>query len=123
MKLLKEALANCEQGARLSPNDAESWFNLGRVRLRVEEYGRRPVTRWPSGVAGPGRLRRKPAYALMLIANGETAKAVPYLQKAHDLRPRDEDVARLLRKHRDRRNIMQAEKGAAPGGPLRLLTG
>jgi hypothetical protein len=32
----------------------------------------------------------------MLISNGETAKAVPYLQKAHNLHPQDEDVTRLL---------------------------
>ena len=35
-------------------------------------------------------------YALMLISNGETGKALPYLQKAHDLHPQDENVTRLL---------------------------
>ncbi len=35
LKLLDAALANCEQGARLTPTEAESWFNLGRVRYEL----------------------------------------------------------------------------------------
>jgi predicted Zn-dependent protease len=35
-------------------------------------------------------------YALMLISTGETAKAVSFLQKAHDLHPRDEGLTKLL---------------------------
>jgi predicted Zn-dependent protease len=41
-------------------------------------------------------------YALMLISNGENKKAVPYLQKAHNLHPQDQDVTRLLMQARVR---------------------
>jgi hypothetical protein len=32
----------------------------------------------------------------MLISTNETSKALPYLQKAHNLRPQDDDVTKLL---------------------------
>jgi len=96
LNLLKEALANCEQGTRLSPGDAISWFNLGRVRYQLHNLtGARDAL--AKGVSlDPEDFDANLQYALMLIATGDTSKAVPFLQKAHNLHPKDEDVAGML---------------------------
>jgi len=96
LKQLKDALANCEQGARLSPLDAISWFNLGRVRYELHDlYGARDAL--AKGVLlDPQDFDANLQYALMLIATGNTPGAVPYLQNAHNLRPKDEAVTRML---------------------------
>jgi membrane associated rhomboid family serine protease/Flp pilus assembly protein TadD len=96
LKQTQEALANCEHGAQLSPNDAESWFNLGRAR-----YANHNPTGARDALAkavslNPQGFDENLQYGLMLISTGEDAKAVPYLQKAHNLHPQDEDVTRLL---------------------------
>ncbi len=92
LKLLDEALANCEQGAQLAPTDAESWFNLGRVRYELHNITGARDALAKSVSLNPEGFDENLQYALMLISNGETGKAVPYLQKAHDLHPQDEDV-------------------------------
>jgi rhomboid protease GluP len=96
LKQLKDALANCEQGTRLSPSDAISWFNLGRVRYELHDLnGARDAL--AKGVSlDPQDFDANLQYALMLIATGESSKAVPYLQKAHNLHPKDQNVARML---------------------------
>jgi len=96
LKMLKEALANCEQGARLSPNDTESWFNLGRVRYELNDYNGARDALAKAVALNPKGFDENLQYALMLITTGETGKAVTYLQKAHDLRPDDDSVERLL---------------------------
>jgi membrane associated rhomboid family serine protease/cytochrome c-type biogenesis protein CcmH/NrfG len=97
LKLLNEALANCEQGARLSPAEAESWFILGRVRYESNNLTGARDALAKAVSLNPKGFDENLQYALMLISTGETVKAVPYLQKAHDLHPQDEDVARLLK--------------------------
>ncbi len=97
MKLPREALANCEQGARLSPNEAESWFNLGNVRYNLHDLAGARDALAKAVSLNPQGFDENFQYALMLIANGESVKAVPFLQKAHDLQPQDQDVTRLLR--------------------------
>ena len=96
LNMLKEALANCEQGARFAPTDTESWFNLGRVRYELDDLtgARDALARAVS--LNPQGFDENLQYALMLISAGETDKAIPYLQKAHDLRPQDVDAAKLL---------------------------
>ena len=96
LKQLQEALANCEHGAQLSPNEAESWFNLGRVRYAMHNLTGARDALAKAVSLNPQGFDENLQYALMLISTGETAKAVPYLQKAHDLHPQDEDVTRLL---------------------------
>jgi len=97
LKLLPEALANCEQGARLSPGEAESWFNLGRARYESHNLvGARDALAKAVSL-NPQGFDENLQYALILIANGENTKAVLYLQKAHDLHPQDQDVTRLLK--------------------------
>jgi cytochrome c-type biogenesis protein CcmH/NrfG len=96
LKLLDVALANCEQGARFAPLDAESWFNLGRVRYELHNVAGARDALAKAVSLNPKGFDENLQYALMLISNGETGKAVPYLQKAHDLHPQDEDVTKLL---------------------------
>jgi rhomboid protease GluP len=96
LKLLKEALANCELGARFSPTEPESWFNLGRVRYEMNDFTGARDALAKSVSLNPKGFDENLQYALMLISTGETGKAVPYLQTAHDLRPQDESVERLL---------------------------
>ena len=97
LKQLDEALANCEQGARLAPTEAESWFNLGRVRYELNNpTGARDALAKAVSL-NPQGFDENLQYALMLISTGETRKAVPYLQKAHDLHPQDEEVETLLK--------------------------
>jgi rhomboid protease GluP len=96
LKLLPEALANCEQGAQLSPGDAESWFNLGRVRYESHDLAGARDALAKAVSLNPQGFDENLQYALMLISNGEIAKAVPYLQKAHDLHPQDQGVTKLL---------------------------
>ncbi len=96
LKLLDVALANCEQGARLAPLDAESWFNLGRVRYQLHNVAGARDALAKAVSLNPKGFDENLQYALMLISNGETGKAVPYLQKAHDLHPQDGDVTKLL---------------------------
>jgi len=96
LKLVEAALANCEAGARLAPSDAESWFNLGRVRYELHNVAGARDALAKAVSLNPKGFDENLQYALMLISNGETGKAVPYLQKAHDLHPQDEDVTKLL---------------------------
>jgi cytochrome c-type biogenesis protein CcmH/NrfG len=96
LKLLDQALASCEQGAQLSPGQAESWFNLGRVRYELHNSGGARDALAKAVSLNPEGFDENLQYALMLISTGETGKAILYLHKAHDLRPQDEDVARLL---------------------------
>jgi len=96
LKQLQMALANCERGAELAPADAESWFNLGRVRYELHDLSGARDALAKAVVINPQGFDENLQYALMLIANGESAKAVPYLQKAHNLHPQDEDVTRML---------------------------
>jgi rhomboid protease GluP len=97
LKQLDEALGNCEQGARLAPTEAESWFNLGRVRYELNNpTGARDALAKAVSL-NPQGFDENLQYALMLISTGETRKAVPYLQKARDLHPQDEEVETLLK--------------------------
>jgi len=96
LKMLKEALASCEQGARFAPADTESWFNLGRVRYELNDFTGARDALAKAVSLNPKGFDENMQYALMLISTGETDKAVPYLQKAHDLRPQDVDAAKLL---------------------------
>jgi len=98
LKMLQEALANCEQGARLSPNDTESWFNLGRVRYELNDLNGARDALAKSVALNPNGFDENLQYALMLITTGESDKALPYLQRAHDLRPTDQGVEQLLRR-------------------------
>jgi rhomboid protease GluP len=102
LKLLPEALANCERGTRLSPNEAESWFNLGRVRYELHNLPGACDALAKAVSLNPEGFDENLQYALMLISNGENKKAVPYLQKAHNLHPQDQDVTRLLMQARVR---------------------
>ena len=96
LKQLDAALANCEQGARLAPTDAESWFNLGRIRYELHDVAGARDALAKAVSLNPAGFDENLQYALMLLSNGETGKAVPYLQKAHDLHPQDADVTKLL---------------------------
>jgi tetratricopeptide (TPR) repeat protein len=96
MKQLNEALSNCEQGTRLSPNEPESWFNLGRIRYELHNLAGARDALAKAVSLNPEGFDENLQYALMLISNGETEKAVPYLHKAHDLHPKDAGVTRLL---------------------------
>ncbi len=96
LKLLDAALANCEHGARLAPGDPASWFNLGRIRYELHNVvGARDALAKAVSL-NPEGFDENLQYGLMLISNGETGKAIPYLHKAHDLRPQDDDVTKLL---------------------------
>jgi rhomboid protease GluP len=96
VKLLKEALTSCEQGAKLSSNDAEAWFNLGRARYDMHDLTGARDALAKSVALNPEGFDENLQYALMLISTNETSKALPYLQKAHNLRPQDDDVTKLL---------------------------
>lgn len=96
LKLLNEALANCEQGTQLAPNEAESWFNLGRVRYDLHNVSGARDALAKAVSLNPEGFDENLQYALLLISNGETGKAVAYLDKAHKLHPQDGDVEKLL---------------------------
>jgi tetratricopeptide (TPR) repeat protein len=96
LKQLDAALDNCEQGTQLSPSDPVSWFNLGRVRYEFHNITGARDALAKAVSLNPKGFDENLQYALMLISNGETGKAVAYLQKAHDLHPQDENVTRLL---------------------------
>jgi rhomboid protease GluP len=96
LKQLQSALANCEKGAQLASGDAESWFNLGRVRYELNDMTGARDALAKAVALNPEGFDENLQYGLMLIASGEVTRALPYLQKAHDLRPQDADVTRLL---------------------------
>jgi tetratricopeptide (TPR) repeat protein len=96
LKLLSEALANCEQGAKLAPAEAESWFNLGRVRYELNNLPGARDALAKAVSLNPEGFDENLQYALMLISTGETGKALPYLKKAHELHLQDEAVEKLL---------------------------
>jgi predicted Zn-dependent protease len=96
LKMLNEALANCEQGVRFSPTDTESWFNLGRIRYELNDFPGARDALAKAVSLNPKGFDENLQYALMLITTGESAKALLYLQTAHNLRPSDEDVEKLL---------------------------
>ena len=96
LKQTQEALANCEHGAQLAPNDAESWFNLGRARYAMHNTAGARDALAKAVSLNPQGFDENLQYGLMLISNGESTKAVPFLQKAHNLHPQDEDVTRLV---------------------------
>jgi membrane associated rhomboid family serine protease/Flp pilus assembly protein TadD len=90
------ALANCERGAKLAPNDADSWFNLGRARYAVHDLSGARNALAQSVAINPQGFDENLQYGLLLIASGDSAKASLYLQKAHNLRPDDEQLTRIL---------------------------
>jgi cytochrome c-type biogenesis protein CcmH/NrfG len=96
LKRMKDALTDCEQGAKLSPADPGSWFNLGRVRYELQDLPGARDALAKAVSLNPKGFDENLQYALMLISNGETEKAIPYLQQAHDLRPQDGEVERML---------------------------
>ena len=96
LKQTQQALANCEHGAQLAPNDAESWFNLGRARYAMHNNTGARDALAKAVSLNPQGFDENLQYGLMLISTGEDAKALPYLQKAHNLHPQDEDLTRLL---------------------------
>jgi rhomboid protease GluP len=96
LKMLNDALANCEQGVRFSPTDTESWFNLGRIRYELNDFPGARDALAKAVSLNPKGFDENLQYALMLITTGESAKALPYLQMAHNLRPSDEDVEKML---------------------------
>jgi rhomboid protease GluP len=93
---LTEALSNCERGAQLAPNDPESWFDLGRVRYAMNNLTGARDALAKAVSLNSGGFDENLQYGLILISTGDTAKAIPYLQKAHNLRPQDENVEKLL---------------------------
>jgi tetratricopeptide (TPR) repeat protein len=95
---LQEALANCERGTQLSPNDAESWFNLGRVQYAMHNLTGARDALAKAVSLNPQGFDENLQYGLLLIADGENDKALPYLKKAHDLHPQDEDLTNMLMK-------------------------
>jgi tetratricopeptide (TPR) repeat protein len=97
LHLLNEALANCEQGIRYSPNEAESWFDLGRVRYDLHDMTGARDALAKAAALNPEGFDENLQYGLMLISTDESSRALPYLQKAHNLHPQDEGVSRLLR--------------------------
>jgi rhomboid protease GluP len=107
---LTTALANCEQGAKLAPGDAVSWFNLGRVRYAMQdEQGARDALAKAVSL-NPKGFDENLHYGLLLLTSGETDKALPYLQKAHDLRPDDEELNAMLDKLLGRRQSKPGSK-------------
>jgi tetratricopeptide (TPR) repeat protein len=96
LKALDAALASCEQGVQFAPAEADAWFNLGRVRYELHNVvGARDALAKAVSL-NPQGFDENLQYGLMLISNGETGKAVSYLQKAHDLHPQDRDLTKLL---------------------------
>ncbi len=78
------------------PTEADAWFNLGSARYELHDLvGARDALAKAVSLKPQG-FDENLQYGLMLIATGETGKALPYLQKAHDLHPQDEDVTKLL---------------------------
>jgi len=95
---LTTALANCEKGAKLSPDDAASWFNLGRVRYAMGDVPGARDALAKAVALRPKGFEENLHYGLLLVTAGETEKALPYLQTAHDLRPDDEQLNTMLEK-------------------------
>ncbi len=96
LKMLPEALSNCEHGAELAPGDSESWFNLGRVRYDLRDLTGARDALAKAAALNPQGFDENLQYALMLIANNQLPDAIPYLRKAHNLRPQDDSLTRLL---------------------------
>ena len=102
LKRLPEALASCERGVQLSPTEAEPWLNLGRVRYTMGNISGARDALAKAVALRPQGFEENLQYALLLIATGETGRAVPYLQKAHDLHPEDAHVTRMLEQAKQR---------------------
>jgi cytochrome c-type biogenesis protein CcmH/NrfG len=96
LKLLNEALKNCEQGAKLAPTQVESWFNLGQVRFELNDLSGARDALANAVQINPQGFDENLQYGLVLISTGDTGKALPYLRKAHNLRPQDQDLTKLL---------------------------
>jgi tetratricopeptide (TPR) repeat protein len=96
LKQLPAALESCTQGARLSPADPESWFNLSRIRYDQDDLPGAIEAMQHAAQLAPNGFDENLQAGLLLITAHQPAKAMPYLQKAHDLHPSDADVTRWL---------------------------
>jgi rhomboid protease GluP len=96
MKQLPAALDSCTQGARLSPSDPESWFNLSRIRYEQDDLPGAIEAMQRAAQLAPNGFDENLQAGLLLITDHQPGKALPYLQKAHDLHPSDADVTRWL---------------------------
>jgi cytochrome c-type biogenesis protein CcmH/NrfG len=85
---------------QLSPADSESWLSLGRARYAAGNLQGARDALAKAVALHPQGFDENLQYALMLIATGDTPRAVPYLQKAHNLRPQDSQVTRMLEQAR-----------------------
>ncbi len=79
------ALEELHQGARLSSSDPESWFNLGRIRYERDNLPGAIEAMQRAAQLAPNGFDENLQAGLLLITARQPAKALPYLQKAHDL--------------------------------------
>ncbi len=96
LKQLTAALGSCTTGAQLSSSDPESWFNLGRVRYELDDLPGAIEAMQRAAQLAPNGFDENLQAGLLLITARQPEKALPYLQKAHDLHPSDADVTRWL---------------------------
>lgn len=97
---LPQALEACEQGTQRLPQDANAWFVLGRVRYLLHDVRGAQQALAKAVALNPQGFDENLQYGLLLLTDGQTASALPYLQKAHQLRPNDALVIRLLEEMR-----------------------
>ena len=93
---MQEALRHCEQGVQKMPGVPDSWFDLGEVRYLLHDR-RGAMEAMARAVAlAPAGFDENFQYGMLLIEGGRSSEAIPYLQKAHDLRPGDALAGRIL---------------------------
>jgi rhomboid protease GluP len=93
---LQEAAGHCEQGVQKMPGEADAWFNLGRVRFQLHDAKGAREALAKAVALNPEGFDENLQYGLMLLEDGQTKQAIPYIKKAHDLHPDDAVVGRLL---------------------------
>ena len=86
------AIASLEKARSLSPRDAQILFDLGLFYGRASDPGRAREMYRQGLALQPDDAGANQNYALLLMADGRYALALPHLQKLRDLQPNNPSV-------------------------------
>lgn len=92
-----EAEASLREALARAPEDADVQYALGLSLVRQKRMSEAVEVLGRAATLAPERSRYAVAYALVLQAEGEGARAADVLQAAHARRPGDPELAAMLR--------------------------
>jgi len=121
-RLREEEVELVERDARLSPNNASIFYQLGMLRYLLDDYDKAQAALETASRLAPQSYDFLMALALMYDKRYEISgdenqfnRGVEALTKLHEMRPRDPRAQEILMQLLEKRRLKQGgEPGAAP---------